>query len=80
MKQNDVTDAELREMFEHVDRDGGGSIGLAEFKRLLYVDSSAPLQACKQRCESVPGQIFLRVAEGTGAKRIEKVYCIARPK
>ena len=61
MTQNEVTDAELREMFEHVDRDGGGSIGLAEFKRLLYVDSSATLQACKQRCESVPGQIFLRV-------------------
>eukprot|EP01045_Picozoa_sp_COSAG04_P004628 COSAG04_NODE_204_length_20429_cov_6.166896_9_plen_1552_part_00 len=61
MKQNDVTDAELREMFEHVDKDGGGSIGLAEFKELLFVDTTATLQASKNRHESKAGQVFNKI-------------------
>ena len=61
MTQNEVTDAELREMFEHVDKDGGGSIGLAEFKELLFVDTTATLQASKNRHESKAGQVFNKI-------------------
>ena len=40
IRKADVSDEELTEMFEHVDGDGGGTIGLAEFVELL--GSSAP--------------------------------------
>ena len=52
--ERDVPDEELREMYQFVDSDGGGTIGIDEFKRLLPEEEDS--RARRDRHSSVAGE------------------------
>ena len=57
----DITSAELRELFDHVDSDHDDKITLDEFEELLRVTSSRSPAESQQRFESIAGQVCNRI-------------------
>ena len=70
MKKNQVTDEELREIFDQADTDGGGTISLAEFADMFVGQHRATqvVTAAHFRHNSVAGQLFQRILEHADAK------------
>jgi Ca2+-binding EF-hand superfamily protein len=59
--EREVPDEELREMYDFVDSDGSGTIGIDEFKRLLPEEDDS--RARRDRHASVAGQALNRILE-----------------
>ena len=70
-----VSDEELLEMFESVDTDGGGSIGVDEFCELL--GAGAPSGALA-RYASVSGQVLQKILEHADEKKTNLLYLFHR--
>ena len=74
MKENIIPDAELREMFDHVDKDKGGDIGLDEFKELLYVQPDD----FHKRYDSDAGKVFTKILEEADKKHANLLHLFHR--
>eukprot|EP01043_Picozoa_sp_COSAG02_P007869 COSAG02_NODE_243_length_27457_cov_16.852328_8_plen_1013_part_00 len=74
--ERDVPDEELREMFQFVDSDGGGTIGIDEFKRLLPEEDDGRVR--RQRYSSVVGQALNRILESADERRENMMYLFHR--
>lgn len=69
-----VPDSELREMFEIVDTDGGGTISKDEFLELMTADENDEESLARQRNASTAGQMLHRILEHAAEKHANLMY------
>eukprot|EP01043_Picozoa_sp_COSAG02_P041560 COSAG02_NODE_3455_length_6707_cov_15.617736_3_plen_696_part_01 len=74
--ESDVPDSELQEMYEFVDSDGSGTIGIDEFKSLLPAHDD--YGAMQKRYSSVAGQALNRILESAEQRRENMMYLFHR--
>eukprot|EP01048_Picozoa_sp_COSAG05_P015694 COSAG05_NODE_1923_length_3830_cov_4.180113_6_plen_106_part_00 len=69
-----VPDSELREMFDIVDADSGGTISKEEFLELMTASEHDEEAMARQRNASTAGQLLHRIIEHAAEKHANLMY------